>query len=117
MNILVVDDQADQGESLVQLLNDRGHEAEWTVCLVGARAKVSLRSYDAVVADLVVGCLPTPQFMDGLNQLPVALVILAPVPPGHPILTHVPDRAKVLYQPVDPEEIVRAVESLAPVTS
>jgi hypothetical protein len=43
--------------------------------------------------------------------------VLAPVLPTHPSLADIPPHARVLFEPADPDEIVSAVESLAPAMS
>jgi hypothetical protein len=75
--------------------------------------------YDVVVTDLIVKCISPRELLEGIEQLPghPALVVLAPVPPNHPSLADIPPHARVLFEPTDPDEIVSAVESLAPAMS
>jgi hypothetical protein len=63
-----------------------------------------------------VKCISPRELLEGLQHLPgnPALVVLAPVPSNHPLLADVPAHARVLIEPIDPDEIVATVESLAP---
>lgn len=116
MKILVIDDNPAQGDGLAELFRHHGHKADWTVCLTGAQALSALRTYDVVVTDLIVKCLPPRELLEGIQHLPghPALVVLSPVLPTHPSLAVIPPHAKVLFEPTDPDEIVSAVESFAP---
>jgi CheY-like chemotaxis protein len=116
MKILVIDDNPAQGDGLAELFRHHGHRADWTVCLTGAQALSSLGTYDVVVTDLIVKCLPPRELLEGIQQLPghPALVVLAPVPSNHPSLADIPSHARVLIEPIDPDEIVSAVESFTP---
>jgi CheY-like chemotaxis protein len=115
MKILVIDDNPAQGDGLAELFRHHGHKADWTICLTGAQALSSLSTYDVVVTDLIVKCLPPRELLEGIQQLPghPALVVLAPVLSNHPSLSYIPPQAKVIFEPADPDEIVSAVESLA----
>jgi CheY-like chemotaxis protein len=119
MKILVIDDNPAQGDGLAELFRHHGHKADWTICLTGAQALSSLSTYDVVVTDLIVKCIPPRELLDGIEHLPghPALVVLAPVLPTHPSLADIPPHARVLFEPTDPDEIVSAVESLAPAIS
>jgi CheY-like chemotaxis protein len=116
MKILVIDDNPAQGDGLAELFRHHGHKADWTICLTGAQALSSLSTYDVVVTDLIVKCIPPRELLEGIQQLPghPALVVLAPVPSNHPSLADIPPHARVLIEPIDPDEIVAAVEKFAP---
>jgi CheY-like chemotaxis protein len=116
MKILVIDDNPAQGDGLAELFRQHGHKADWTVCLTGAEALSSLGTYDVVVTDLIVKCLPPSELMEGIERLPghPAVVVLAPITPSHPSFQAIPSHARVLFEPTDPDEIVSAVESFAP---
>jgi CheY-like chemotaxis protein len=87
MKILVIDDNPAQGDGLAELFRHHGHKADWTVCLTGAQALSSLSTYDVVVTDLIVKCIPPRELLEGIEQLPghPALVVLAPIPTYSPI--------------------------------
>jgi CheY-like chemotaxis protein len=114
MKILVIDDNPAQGDGLAELFRHHGHKADWTICLTGAQALSYLSTYDVVVTDLIVKCIPPRELLEGLQHLPgnPALVVLAPVPPNHPLLEAIPSHARVIFEPADPEEIVSTVESV-----
>jgi DNA-binding response OmpR family regulator len=118
MKILVIDDNPAQGDGLAELFRHHGHKADWTVCLTGAQALSSFGPYDVVVTDLVVKCISPRELLEGIQNLPgnPALVVLAPVPPNHPLLKDIPANAWILIEPIDPDEIVAAVEKFAPRT-
>jgi CheY-like chemotaxis protein len=70
MKILVIDDNPAQGDGLAELFRHHGHKADWTICLTGAQALSSLSTYDVVVTDLIVKCIPPRELLDGIEHLP-----------------------------------------------
>jgi CheY-like chemotaxis protein len=115
MRILVVDDNAVQGEALADYLGSRGHEAAWAPCLVGALAHLRRRRYDVALVDMVLPCCGPGELVRGLLAAPrpPALVALTGLAPGDPALEVLPPGTPVLHKPADPEDVVRTLESLA----
>jgi two-component system copper resistance phosphate regulon response regulator CusR len=113
MRVLIIDDNVLQADTMADYLNRHGYEADWAPCAVGAVGRMKLKNYDVALVDLILPCCSPEELVSTVLRQRNAprLIALTGLVPGDPTLSVLPPGTPVLHKPVDPEEILRMIES------
>lgn len=114
--VLVVEDDLALGELFVQVLRERGHAVDLASDVESARSALAREPFDAVVADLRLPGASGFELLQWMRREGMrARVIVASAFTTSEVAAHARrlGAAEVLSKPVEPAELVSAIEAAA----